>query len=105
MNFNLPYPNEQLWAAYSSFAILPPIEVTASVIDHKTVGQNTGKFISGFLAGIHTHPNGANPVPGPADYHQKIPIYGISSTSVWVLSPIGIKEPGMIGVMEPVLGS
>ena len=22
-----------------------------------------------------------------------------------VLSPIGIKEPGMIGVMEPVLGS
>jgi hypothetical protein len=29
----------------------------------------------------------------------------IGSDNLAALSPIGIKEPGMIGVMEPVLGS
>jgi hypothetical protein len=30
---------------------------------------------------------------------------GSAGGAIYPMSPIGIKEPGMIGVMEPVLGS
>jgi RHS repeat-associated protein len=45
----------------------------------------------GVMDEIHTHPDGANPFPGPGDWtgpaHAGITLYGITSQSAWVLTP------------------
>jgi len=85
INFGIPYPQEQLWAIYPG----NQISYLGSNNGHKkgNVGENRVKTPSGFIAIAHTHPSWASSAPGPGDWGQSFPLYGITPAGVWVIWP------------------
>jgi hypothetical protein len=92
INFNIPFPKEQLWIAYSAFDF-EYLGIHGTAVGN--IGQNSGHARPGYTAIIHTHPTWADPKPGSGDFGQKVPVYGITPNGVWVIKP-GAKSATVI---------
>lgn len=91
-DFTIPFPQEQLWVGYG------PNDIRYVGINGQkqgNVGRNSAMVPKGYQFIIHTHPSWADPTPGPGDYGQSVPIYGITPDNAWVVLP-GATAPTVI---------
>ena len=93
INFNLPFPQEQLWVVY------PGNQIYYLGSNYGTkqgnVGANKVRLPPGFTDIIHTHPSWADSQPGPGDWGDPFPLYGISPNGVWLIYP-GATSPSWL---------
>lgn len=85
IDFNLPYPQEQLWAVYEDGE-------TEYLGVHGTARGDVGESRAtpsrpDYRAIVHTHPDWASLEPGPKDRGFSVPLYGIGRDGVWVVRP------------------
>jgi RHS repeat-associated protein len=85
IDFSIPYPQEQLWAIYSADSIV----YLGSNNGHAkgNIGENRVSVVPGFVAFAHTHPSWAQYAPGPSDFGQSFPLFGIAPQGVWIIMP------------------
>lgn len=95
LDFNLPYPQEQLWVMYS-LENVQYLGVRGEATGD--TGTSSAMVPAGFIAIIHTHPRWAKYIPGPDDYGKKVPVYGISKDGAWVIRPGSRSPTGIYGV-------
>ena len=93
INFNIPFPQEQLWVVY------PGNQIYYLGSNYGTkqgnVGANKVRLPPGFTDIIHTHPSWADSQPGPGDWGDPFPLYGINPNGVWVIPP-GATSPSWL---------
>jgi hypothetical protein len=99
IDFNIPYPQEQLWAIYPG----NQISYLGSGNGHAkgNVGENRVRVLPGFTAIAHTHPKWAYSAPGPEDWGKPYPLYGITPSGVWVIAPGATSATCLYGNCGP----
>jgi len=90
IDFSIPYPEEQLWAVYGNSRIIYLGSNNGTAKGN--TGENRVRIPGGFIAIVHTHPSWAEYEPGPEDYGQSFPLYGMAPDGVWLILP-GSKSP------------
>jgi RHS repeat-associated protein len=102
INFNLPFPQEQLWVVYPGNQIY----YLGSNYGKKqgNVGANKVRLPPGFTDIIHTHPSWADSQPGPGDWGDPFPLYGISPNGVWLIYPGATSPSWLCGSARGICG-
>lgn len=86
IDWNLRYPFEQRWVVYPGLDI-DYLGIAGRAMRDGT-GMNRARVRADAVAFIHTHPPiWAEATPGPEDWVNAIPVYGITDRGVWVIVP------------------
>jgi hypothetical protein len=93
INFKLPFPQEQLWVVYPGSQIY--YLESGYGAKKGNVGANKVRLPVGYTDIIHTHPSWADSQPGPADWGDPFPLYGITPNGAWVIPP-GATSPSWL---------